>query len=60
VCAWLKRIACVEVTCQSRQWKPPIEAFRVRKVCDDVAVPALTTVHYQAGTPPERRFQLKD
>lgn len=61
VCAWLKRITCAEVSCQSRpQWKPPIEAFRVRKVCDEVTVPTLTTVHYEAGTPPERRFRLKD
>jgi hypothetical protein len=61
VCAWLKRITCAEVTCQSRaQWKPPLEAFHVRKVCDDVTVPSLTTVHYEAGTPPERRFQLKN
>jgi hypothetical protein len=58
VCTWLKRIACAEVTCEPRAWKPPTEAFRIRKVCNDVAVPALATVHYQAGTPPERRFQL--
>ena len=61
VCSWLKRIACAEVTCESRaEWKPPIEAFRILKVCNDVKVPALTPVHYEAGTPPERRFQLKD
>jgi hypothetical protein len=60
VCAWLKRIACVEVTCEAKpQWQPPLEAFRVRKVCNEVAVPAVDTVHYQAGTPPERRFQLR-
>jgi hypothetical protein len=58
VCTWLKRIACVEVTCEPRAWQPPTEAFRIRKVCNDVAVPALATIHYQAGTPPERRFQL--
>ncbi len=61
VCAWLKRIACAEVTCESRaSWTPPMEAFRVRKVCDAVTVPALAPVHYQAGTPPERRFQIKN
>jgi len=58
VCTWLKRIACAEVTCEPRAWQPPTEAFRVRKTCNDVAVPALATIHYQAGTPPERRFQL--
>lgn len=59
ICSWLKRIACAEVICESRpQWQPPIEAFRVRKVCNEVTVPALVPVHYQAGTPPERRFQL--
>ena len=60
VCSWLKSITCVEVTCELKtDWKPPIEAFRVHKVCNDVAVPALVPVHYEAGTPPERRFQLK-
>ena len=58
VCTWLKRISCVEVTCEPKKWQPPTEAFRVRKVCNDTAVPALATIHYQAGTPPERRFQL--
>jgi hypothetical protein len=59
VCSWLKRISCAEVTCESRaQWQPPTEAFRIVKVCDDVTVPALAPIHYEAGTPPERRFQL--
>ena len=59
VCSWLKRITCVEVTCESRaEWQPPIEAFRIHKVCDDVKVPALVLINYVAGTPPERRFQL--
>jgi SAM-dependent methyltransferase len=58
VCTWLKRIACVEVTCESKpSWEPPTEAFHVRKVCNDVRVPALSLTHYKAGTPPERRFQ---
>lgn len=60
VCAWLKRIACAEVTCEARpNWQPPMEAFRVRKVCDEVSVPNLAPVHYTAGTPPERRFQIR-
>lgn len=60
VCAWLKRIACAEVTCEARQWQPPVEAFHVRKVCNEVKVPTLAPIRYQAGTPPERRFQLTD
>jgi hypothetical protein len=59
VCSWLKSIGCAEVTCESRpKWQPPVEAFRVRKVCDNVAVPPLSLLHYEAGTPPERRFQV--
>lgn len=59
VCAWLKSISCVEVSCEfTGSWVPPIEAYRVRKVCNDVSVPALASLHYTAGTPPERRFLL--
>jgi hypothetical protein len=59
VCSWLKSINCVQVTCEFRpKWQPPLEAFHVRKVCDDVSVPALATVHFEAGTPPERGFKL--
>ncbi len=40
VCSWLKRIGCAEVKCEPKtHWKPPVEAFRVRKVCEAVAVP---------------------
>lgn len=60
VCAWLKSISCVQVTCEPRKWQPPTEAFRITKVCDNVSVPAVETVRYQAGTPPERRFRLRD
>lgn len=61
ICAWLKSISCVNVTCELKSgWKPAIEAFHVKKVCDDTAVPGLAPVHYQAGTPPERGFQLRD
>ena len=61
VCAWLKSISCVEVTCEFRpDWQPPIEVFQVRKVCDGVKVPALVTIHFTSGTPPERGFRLKD
>lgn len=58
VCAWLKRIGCVEVTCEFKAGhSPPIEVYRVHKVCDNITVPALVPVHFEAGTPPERRFQ---
>ena len=61
VCTWLKRISCVEVSCQARlDWKPPVEVYQVRKTCGDVRVPPLERSHYQAGTPPERRFVLRD
>lgn len=59
VCAWLKRIECARVTCESRiHWTPPLEAVHVMKTCENVAVPRLLPVHYVAGTPPERRFRL--
>jgi len=59
VCSWLKSITCVEVTCESRtESNRPIEIVRIHKVCNSVTVPALVSLHYQAGTPPRRRFQL--
>lgn len=61
VCSWLKQISCVQVACQFRSdWTPPIEVYHVRKTCDQVKVPALETIHFEAGTPPERRFRLID
>jgi len=61
VCSWLKSITCVEVTCESRtEANRPIEIVRIHKVCDSVTVPALELLHYGAGTPPQRRFQLKE
>lgn len=59
VCSWLKRISCVEVSCELRpDWKPPVEVYRIHKVCNNVIVPALVPIHFEAGTPPERRFQI--
>lgn len=59
VCSWLKRIACVQVTCELRpEWEPPIEVYRVQKTCAQTQVPSLTRTHFVAGTPPERRFNL--
>jgi SAM-dependent methyltransferase len=60
VCAWLKSVNCVQVTCEpDTQSSRPIELYRVHKVCEDVAVPALDTRQFQAGTPPLRRFVAK-
>jgi hypothetical protein len=59
ICTWLRRISCVEVSCEYRQdWRPPVEGYHIKKVCENVAVPALDRTHFAAGTPPERRFKL--
>ena len=58
ICSWLKSITCVEVSCDYKADRhPPIERYTVRKVCNDVQVPGLVPVHFEAGTPPERRFR---
>jgi len=60
VCSWLKRITCVEVSCESKSdWDAPTELIHVRKVCNGVSVPALSRLKYEAGTPPGREFRLK-
>ncbi len=60
ICTWLKSISCVQVTCELKpRWTPPVEVYRVQKVCDNVSVPPLAPRHYAAGTPPERLFQLQ-
>lgn len=59
ICSWLKSISCVEVECELKAaWKPPVETYRVRKVCNDTRVPTLTTTRFSVGTPPERGFRL--
>ena len=59
ICSWLKSITCVRVTCEFKsELKPAIEAYRIQKVCNDVTVPSLVAIHFEAGTPPERGFQL--
>lgn len=59
VCTWLRSITCVEVSCELKTpFKPPIEVYGVRKVCNEVKVPPLVSIHYEAGTPPERGFRL--
>jgi hypothetical protein len=60
VCSWLKQIRCAEVMCESRmESNRPLELYRVRKVCNEIAVPTLELLRHEAGTPPVRRFQLK-
>ena len=60
VCEWLKRIGCVEVTCShTPNSTPPVEVYRIHKVCEKVSVPPLTLTHFEPGTPPERRFRMK-
>jgi hypothetical protein len=60
MCSWLKSIGCVEVACESKEgWTLPLEVYHVRKVCENVTVPRLAPVHFQAGTPPERGFRLQ-
>lgn len=59
VCSWLKSIACTEVRCESKEdWHPPLEVYHLRKVCNDVSVPALVSVEFEAGTPPLRGYRL--
>ena len=59
VCSWLGRITCAEVQCESRvEAGRPVELYRVSKTCNAVSVPTLELVHYEAGTPPVRRFRL--
>jgi hypothetical protein len=59
ICAWLKKISCIEVSCEYKSdWRPTLETYRIRKSCDKVSVPPLATERYVAGTPPERVFLL--
>ena len=60
VCAWLRGITCAEVRCEPvLDQRPPREEYHVRKVCNDVSVPALVPVDFQAGTPPQRGYRLQ-
>jgi SAM-dependent methyltransferase len=59
VCSWLKKTACVQVTCESKSdWERPTELINIRKVCSNVSVTPMKLLEYNAGTPPTRRFQL--
>ncbi len=60
VCSWLKSISCAQVTCEFRDWKPSVEVYRIRKVCNETVVPKLKPTLYQAGMPPARQFQFEE
>jgi SAM-dependent methyltransferase len=60
VCSWLKKISCVEVTCESKSdLKRPTQLIKIRKVCNDTSVPRMKLVEFEAGYPPGRCFQLE-
>jgi SAM-dependent methyltransferase len=59
VCSWLKKISCVQVTCDSKSdLKRPTQLIKIRKVCGDTSVPRMKLVEFEAGYPPGRCFQL--
>jgi SAM-dependent methyltransferase len=59
VCSWLKKTACVQVTCESkRDWKRPTELINIRKVCSDVSVPRMKLWEFEAGYPPARPLPI--
>jgi hypothetical protein len=59
VCSWLKKTTCAQVTCESKSdWKRPTERINIRKVCSGTSVPRMKIVEFEAGFPPNRRFQL--
>jgi hypothetical protein len=60
VCSWLKRTTCVQVTCESKSdSNTPTELIKIRKVCSDTSVPRTKLVEFEAGYPPDRRFQFE-
>jgi SAM-dependent methyltransferase len=60
VCSWLKKVTCVQITCESKsEWKRPTELIKIQKVCSDTSVPHMKLVEFEAGYPPSRRFQLE-
>jgi hypothetical protein len=59
VCSWLKKISCVQVTCDSKSdLKRPTQLIKIQKVCSDTSVPRMKLVEFEAGYPPGRCFQL--
>jgi hypothetical protein len=60
VCSWLKKISCVQVTCESKSdLQRPTQLIKIQKVCSDTAVPRMKLVEFEAGYPPGRCFQLE-
>jgi SAM-dependent methyltransferase len=60
VCSWLKKISCVQVTCESKSDRDrPTELIKIQKVCNDTSVPRMNLVEFEAGSPPGRCFQLE-
>jgi len=60
VCSWLKKISCVQVTCDSKSDRDrPTELIKIQKVCNDTSVPRTKLVEFEAGYPPGRCFQLE-
>jgi SAM-dependent methyltransferase len=59
MCSWLKKISCLQVTCESKSdLKRPTQLIKIQKVCSDTSVPRMKLVEFEAGYPPERCFQL--
>ena len=59
VCSWLKKISCVQVTCESKSdSNTPIELIKIRKVCSDTSVPRTKLVEFEAGYPPGAVFPI--
>jgi SAM-dependent methyltransferase len=59
LCSWLKKISCVQVTCESKSdLQRPTQLIKIRKVCSDISVPRMKLVEFEAGYPPSRCFQL--
>jgi hypothetical protein len=60
VCSWLKKISCVQVTCESKtDLKRPTQLIKIHKVCSDTTIPRMKLVEFEAGYPPGRCFQLE-
>jgi hypothetical protein len=60
MCSWLRKISCVQVTCESKtDLKRPTQLIKIRKVCSDTSVPRMKLVEFEAGYPPGRCFQLE-
>jgi SAM-dependent methyltransferase len=60
MCSWLKKISCVQVTCESKSDRErPTQLIKIQKVCSDTTVPRMKLVEFEAGYPPERCFQLE-